>query len=411
MNYVIENKDILNPKIWNEDKTLKDKVKNKIKIITNLFLDKLDDDEITYELLDIVLVGSNCSYNYNDKSDLDIHFIFKDNNINSHIYQQYINNWNNNNDIKFFGINIELYVEVVDDVDTYTNKSNGIYSINKDKWIKEPVKESSIEIDEDKFENEYEKFAQIYNDINNNPSKDNIDKFLDDIYKLRQDSLNTSGEFGIGNLLFKALRYNNIIQDLKSKKRDIINKELSLEGLKKLNEDNNEENNNKEDEHTKMEQHINSLCKGINGTTNKYYCILAFSTDDRPVKNKDNYENAKKEVLNHNPIKIEGYWNGQKQDESFILDISNINTYKQLSYNLEQLQFIVFKFNTPYEFTAYLYEKTARTYKIIRKTSLMKAEDNLDVSDFYSQLSNGFKFSFNLYGPEWNINVLNCIDK
>lgn len=62
----------LNPKIWTSDNSLKDDVRTKILDIVDTFKDFCD---INFEILDIYLLGSNASYNWTNKSDLDIHII------------------------------------------------------------------------------------------------------------------------------------------------------------------------------------------------------------------------------------------------------------------------------------------------------------------------------------------------
>lgn len=66
-----------------------------------------------------------------------------------------------------------------------------------------------------------------------NESKiDDIDKFIEDIYALRKESIATEGEYGKGNLIFKELRNNGYLQKLKDLKAKEQSKQLSLEGLK-----------------------------------------------------------------------------------------------------------------------------------------------------------------------------------
>ena len=60
---------------------------------------------------------------------------------------------------------------------------------------------------------------------------DAIVKFIDDIYKLRQESIAEDGEYGIGNLVFKEIRNRGILDKLKDKLRELTSKELSLESL------------------------------------------------------------------------------------------------------------------------------------------------------------------------------------
>ena len=114
----IEKHDELNPKLWNEDHTLKKEVKDKINQIVDQFLGSLEEDEIKIKVKDIRLVGSNCSYNYNDQSDLDIHIIADTDGLEcpekhlSKLYSAYRSIFNKNFDIDFYGIPVEIYVEV-----------------------------------------------------------------------------------------------------------------------------------------------------------------------------------------------------------------------------------------------------------------------------------------------------------
>lgn len=49
--------------------------------IVDDFCEDLENDEIKFNLKDVKLVGSNCSYNYNDRSDLDIHLVMETNSL------------------------------------------------------------------------------------------------------------------------------------------------------------------------------------------------------------------------------------------------------------------------------------------------------------------------------------------
>ena len=106
-----------------------------------------------------------------------------------------------------------------------TANSNGIYSL-KNGWLKVPVKDD-IPDDVD-LEPELSEFRQRANECD---SIEAIDSFMDDIYKLRQESILTDGEYGKGNLVFKSLRNEGILQQLKDKKVELENKEMSLESL------------------------------------------------------------------------------------------------------------------------------------------------------------------------------------
>ena len=58
-----------------------------------------------------------------------------------------------------------------------------------------------------------------------------IDKFIEDLYNLRKESITKDGEFGIGNLIFKEFRKKGYLDKLKELKIEFENKEMSLENL------------------------------------------------------------------------------------------------------------------------------------------------------------------------------------
>lgn len=219
----------LNPLLFNEDKALKPEIKSKIEEIVKVFLDYL---QVDIRVADIRLVGSNASYNYNVNSDLDIHITtdvasISDPEIIARLYFDAAKkNFKDDYDIKIKGIEVELYVE---DINT-TSVSNGIYSVTKDKWIKEPV---VIEEPTEDVKREARKIErEIVNSIKKAKDADELTKVVDDLYLMRKDALSTGGEMSAGNLAFKALRNKGILTRVKNTLHTDQAKELSLESKK-----------------------------------------------------------------------------------------------------------------------------------------------------------------------------------
>lgn len=99
--------------------------------------------------------------------------------------------------------------------------SNGVYSL-KTGWLKQPIKDDIPEVD---LEPELTEWVERSNTVE---TIDDINKFIDDIYLLRQESILKDGEYGKGNLIFKELRNQGILQGLKDKLVELENKEMSL---------------------------------------------------------------------------------------------------------------------------------------------------------------------------------------
>lgn len=222
---VYNNNTTLNPILWENNK-LKPQVRDKIIELVDAFQNTLD---IPLKILDTNIVGSNASYNYNNNSDVDIHIIT---NFEQYGYpeelvqaamQSFKTNFNNKLNVKYGGFNVELYIEDVNS----SPQSNGIYSVMEDKWIKEPKKLEPIEVDlEPEYSQCTEQIDELLND--SNVQSEDITEFIDRIYVLRRNSLLKDGEFGKGNLIFKKLRNEELLDKLKEKKNELLSKELSI---------------------------------------------------------------------------------------------------------------------------------------------------------------------------------------
>ena len=217
----------LNPKIWRDNK-LKPSVRRKIYDIVNAFLDYID---YPIRVADIHILGSNASYNYTNNSDLDVHLIvnFDDLEIPETFLQTFFNleksSFNKEYDIKIKGMDVEIYVE---DINANTI-SNGIYSLNRNKWIKFPQHIEAPDVD---LEPELSMIKKNIRNLININDIDKLNDYLDSIYLMRKDSLAINGEFGKGNLIFKQLRNEGLLNSLRDKIKDLTSKKLSLESKK-----------------------------------------------------------------------------------------------------------------------------------------------------------------------------------
>ena len=221
----------LNPILFDSANELKNDVKQKINEIVELFKSYLERDGIELLIDDVVLVGSNASYNYTGRSDIDIHIICKEwDPILLNVYNAYKALFNKSHKIKFNKYPVELYVQPsVMDI-----TSDGIYSMNSG-WIKYPTKEKvdnkQIKDINKELKSLFENYKDQINKVLEKPTIEKIDSMLVDIYNLRV-SLNLDGEFSIGNLLFKEIRSKGYINKLKNAKIKLENEKLSISNSK-----------------------------------------------------------------------------------------------------------------------------------------------------------------------------------
>ena len=233
----VEKHDKLNSKLFTKEELLKDSVRDKMLEIVDEFLADLKEQDIKVKVDDILLIGSNASYNYTKDSDIDLHIITNakavkyEPEVAAALYSAYRSLFNKNLDIEFFGIPVEIFVETEDSA----RVSNGVYSVKKNKWVKKPVQEEIPEYDTEALEKlvgEWEdKCKKLIDDIKADKldEEKKVVKLLEDIYeKLRKKGI-AKGEYSVENLAFKELRNKGYLDQLKDFRNELVSKRLSLE--------------------------------------------------------------------------------------------------------------------------------------------------------------------------------------
>lgn len=227
---------ILNPFIW-KDNILRQEVKDALDNIVIQFIDELEANNIPIDIVDVHIVGSNASYNYELTSDLDVHVVADFSNINCNekvlelLYNFFKSYFNNKYNISVHGIKVELYIEN----QKTPSKSNGIYSLVDDEWIKFPEQVDVIEVD---IEQELSYWLEEYNKIIASNNMELLQDFLNRLYILRRDSLINEGEYGKGNLVFKYFRNNGYINTIKDLLTQNISQSLTLESVNEMLKEN-----------------------------------------------------------------------------------------------------------------------------------------------------------------------------
>lgn len=221
----LEKHDELNPDLWENDE-LKSEVKDKLLEIVNKFKENLSEDDIELDIKDIVIIGSNANYNYTEQSDIDLHIVadtsvYEDQKeLAVKLYDAYKRLFNNKYDPTIYGHEVEIYVEP----DNIRANSNGMYSLNTG-WLKFPENTAIPALDETELQSLVSDYEEK---IQNADSIDEIDNVINDLYILRQQSILSDGEYGIGNQCFKEIRNLGLLKELKDKKVQLETEEMSL---------------------------------------------------------------------------------------------------------------------------------------------------------------------------------------
>lgn len=219
----IEVHDELNPKLWEND-MLKPEVYDKLVDIYEEFIRFID---IPLNIVDVEIVGSNASFNYNDNSDIDLHVIVNSevNYVDKEILRLFYNSkkgsFNDNYDLSIDGIPVELYIEDVMD----GNATNGRFSILKNEWVvfPEPI---TYEIPD--ITDTLNQWLERATDLIASTDEQGILDYINELYMMRKLGLAEEGEASVGNLVFKELRNMNILPELKDRYYELKSADLSL---------------------------------------------------------------------------------------------------------------------------------------------------------------------------------------
>ena len=412
----IEKHDTLNQKLFDGEE-LKPEVVEAIKNIANEFVKELGEDGISFTLKDIILLGSNMSYNYTKDSDLDIHLIADSSalecpkELQDKLYGAYRTIFNKNYDIKLKDIPAEVYVEL----DEPKAKSNGIYSLNNG-WVKKPVQQDIPELDKEMFDELFKVWENRYNELVNdeNATSEDVEEYINDIYDERKDGIANEGEYSLSNLLFKEVRNKGYLDNLKELRKELKGKELSLEHL--------EESFNRQ-----QKQLLDNLLDAFNlkYEKDKIYNFGIISSNASGRENSDEIDNdsyldTKKRFDSLDGEIVKGYFEGESEDSKIIYNISE-DDVKNIGLELLQDEVLYLTFNTSKDndlsFTANRWghgiKNNFKNYDLITKSSVVNTT-NISNNDNRSELKNGFKFQLKLYESvslnEDRIKVTNLAD-
>jgi predicted nucleotidyltransferase len=233
-------KNELCPEIWGTEQDSLEKVllpteiRKAILSIAKLFIEDLNIKSVKIE--DIVLLGSITGYNWSKYSDVDIHIIIDKNELSNNIdlVDEFFNAkksiFSNKHDITIKGFDVELYVQDIDE----ENKSDGVYSVLYNKWLKTPNKPKNFSIDKTTILKKVKQYFNELKDIEDSDETDlskldQINRLKEKIKKIRKSGLESGGDLSTENLIFKYLRRNGFIERLIDLSNQYLDDHLTLD--------------------------------------------------------------------------------------------------------------------------------------------------------------------------------------
>lgn len=215
--------DTLNQTLF-DGMVLKPEIRTSLLKIADVFKTELDLKNI--DPVDVYLTGSNASYLYTNKSDIDLHLVYdyEQVGIAANILDKYLQTAKHNFNIKHQNLKIKgIPVEVGCEHTNSNLVTSGIYSLRNDEWVKVPQKPEASDVDVQTVDLERE----IQNTLDNDSTS--IRELLKKLSSRRKEGLAQSGELSSKNLEFKKLRDNGWISKLRDAYNKALDTELSIE--------------------------------------------------------------------------------------------------------------------------------------------------------------------------------------
>ena len=208
------------PKLWNinEDGAKLDNIVRKglYQIAKDFVANLKKENNIDIKIHDIVIIGSITNYNWTDYSDIDLHVVtdFKDLDMTADDAQTLFDaikvGWNNKHNITMKGHDVEIYVQDTAHVPT----SASSYSVSKNDWIQEPVKESPT-FNKELIKKKYKEYKKKITTLLSKHDETALKSLLDKLYKYRQSGLDKGGELSEENIVFKIIRAYGYLDKIK----------------------------------------------------------------------------------------------------------------------------------------------------------------------------------------------------
>jgi hypothetical protein len=203
----------LNAKLW-ENSELKDGIASYLIKNARKFASFADVPRVAVN--DIVMTGGNCNYNYTKFSDIDVHIMCNEIDLDDTEYFKKKSEWTKEHpEIKIQGYPVEYYIQ--DETEHFPN-GQGVYSLLHGKWLVEPKHLDSVDILKDpKVLEQVQFYIQTAKDLVKNGTEQDILDFKTKLWKMRSAGLEQGGEFSFENVMYKDLRNRGWVDKLNHK--------------------------------------------------------------------------------------------------------------------------------------------------------------------------------------------------
>lgn len=215
------------PDLWDSAQHLDPKIRANLLQMANDFYEKT---ELPAPIIDVYLMGSAANYNWTPDSDIDVHVIIDYSKLQMppETAKQTVKTvgaqWNSEHNILIKGHKVEMNLQNSTEQKPYVM---GIYSLNKDQWLRKPFK-MSFNLNRQVLKFQYETMKNYVNNAIRSRDREQMKsakKYLD---AYRQYGLDTYGELSYENIIYKMLRARGLIKQLKDSITQVYDKQMTV---------------------------------------------------------------------------------------------------------------------------------------------------------------------------------------
>lgn len=229
----------LNTRFWIREK-LNSNVRLRLMDIADDFIGSL---ALKIKPEDIVITGSIANFNWSNYSDIDLHIIidysktYEDTEILKDYFDTKRREWNKEHEnLTIYGFPVEIYVEDSKE----ESVSDGIYSIEKNTWIKKPEDNRPIQLNKKVIKqiasdimnkiDEYEEAINKEEDSHQLEGLSNrVKRLLNRVWEFRKKGLEEEGDNSTNNIVYKVLRRSGYLDKLNNLKQSSYDKINSID--------------------------------------------------------------------------------------------------------------------------------------------------------------------------------------
>lgn len=210
----------LHPDFFKDDDTMNSQIRMRLLDIADDFIETLEVKWV--KPLDIIVTGSIVNYNWSEYSDVDVHIVYDFTKIykKSEFVKDYFmakrDAWNKSHEnLTMKGFPVEMSVEDVNE----PLQSSGVYSIEKNKWVKEPKEMDGSNIDMEGIQKycakQMTKMDKLFSKMDKETDRkkletlaNELESILDAVHDKRTEGLKTKEkELSNGNIMWKVVKH------------------------------------------------------------------------------------------------------------------------------------------------------------------------------------------------------------